>query len=105
MSFGPLLQSLEQDVNRFAEQLHIGHDEAVLMLIKTGLSIMKPGTFRTSVPTTLESKPDPAHNEKSNLIDQIRSKSREEAGRGYRAPKKSPIQRRLLALPERGWFS
>ena len=37
MSFEPLPQNLEQGVNRFAQQQHVSHDEAVLILIETGL--------------------------------------------------------------------
>ena len=37
MSFEPLPANLEQGVQRFAEQQHVSHDEAVLMLIETGL--------------------------------------------------------------------
>lgn len=37
MSFEPLPQSLEQDISQFAKQQHIGHDEAILMLVKIGL--------------------------------------------------------------------
>jgi hypothetical protein len=37
MSFEPLPQNLEQGVQRFAQQQRVSHDEAVLMLIETGL--------------------------------------------------------------------
>lgn len=38
MSFEPLPTSLEQGVNRFADEQHISRDEAVLKLIQTGLT-------------------------------------------------------------------
>lgn len=34
---------IERDIQRFAEQEQITHDEAVLRLIETGLSVRKPG--------------------------------------------------------------
>ena len=37
MSFEQLPQELEQGVKRFAQELHVSHDEAVLRLIETGL--------------------------------------------------------------------
>ncbi|MDQ2949839.1 MAG: hypothetical protein M3Y27_28540 [Acidobacteriota bacterium] len=35
--------NIECDIQRFAQEEHITHDEAVLRLIKTGLSAWKPG--------------------------------------------------------------
>lgn len=34
--------NIERDIQRFAQQEHITHDEAVLQLIETGLSAKKP---------------------------------------------------------------
>ena len=34
---------IERDIQRFAEQEQVTHDEAVLRLIETGLSVRKPG--------------------------------------------------------------
>ena len=34
--------NIERDIQRFAQQEHITHDEAVLRLIETGLSARKP---------------------------------------------------------------
>ncbi len=34
--------NIERDIQRFAQQEHITHDEAVLRLIETGLSVRKP---------------------------------------------------------------
>ena len=34
--------SIERDIQRFAQEQHITHDEAVLRLIETGLSVRKP---------------------------------------------------------------
>ena len=34
--------NIERDIERFAQEEHITHDEAVLRLIETGLSINKP---------------------------------------------------------------
>ena len=36
--------NVERDIQKFAEEEHISHDEAVLRLIETGLSISKPGS-------------------------------------------------------------
>ncbi|MFZ0313838.1 MAG: hypothetical protein WAL85_14120 [Candidatus Korobacteraceae bacterium] len=33
---------IEHDIRQFAQQEHITHDEAVLQLIETGLSVKKP---------------------------------------------------------------
>ena len=35
--------NIERDIQQFAQQEHITHDEAVLRLIETGLSVRKPG--------------------------------------------------------------
>lgn len=35
--------NIERDIERFAQQEHITHDEAVLRLIETGLSVKNPG--------------------------------------------------------------
>ena len=34
--------NIERDIQRFAQQEHITHDEAVLRLIETGLSVRNP---------------------------------------------------------------
>jgi hypothetical protein len=35
-------QDIERDIQKFAQEEHITHDEAVLRLIETGLSVRKP---------------------------------------------------------------
>lgn len=34
--------NIDRDIERFAQEEHISHDEAVLRLIETGLSVKKP---------------------------------------------------------------
>ncbi len=41
MSFD-IPSNIERDIQRFAQQEHITHNEAVLRLIETGLSVTKP---------------------------------------------------------------
>jgi len=42
MSLDRLPPSIEQDVQRFASQQHISHDEAIIKLIETGLKNNNP---------------------------------------------------------------
>ena len=44
MSFEPLPPNLEKGINRFAREHHLSHDEAVIKLIETGLTIVSPPT-------------------------------------------------------------
>jgi len=41
MSLDHLPASIEQGVQRFAAELHISHDEALLKLIETGLTVSR----------------------------------------------------------------
>jgi hypothetical protein len=43
VSFESLPNNLEQGVKQFAKQQHVSHDEAVLMLIETGLQHVSTG--------------------------------------------------------------
>lgn len=42
MSLDHLPANIEENVQRFADELHISHDEALLQLIQTGLSASRP---------------------------------------------------------------
>jgi len=39
--------NIEGDIQRFAQEQHITHDEAVLRLIETGLSVRRPVASKT----------------------------------------------------------
>jgi hypothetical protein len=47
--------NIERDIQRFAQEQHITHDEAVLRLIETGLSARKPVVPKTVFEQGLDS--------------------------------------------------
>lgn len=69
--------NLERDIQKFAQEEHISHDEAVLRLIETGLSVRKSGS-KDAVEEGLGLFGSP---EDSALLDEVVSMAYEERRR------------------------
>ncbi|HEY6348094.1 MAG TPA: hypothetical protein VI636_01670 [Candidatus Angelobacter sp.] len=69
--------NMERDIQEFAQEEHISHDEAVLRLIETGLSVRKP-TSKTVFEQGLGLFGSP---EDASLLDEVVSIAYEERRR------------------------
>lgn len=77
MSMG-IPSDIERDIQRFAQEQHITHDEAILRLIETGLSVRKPVAPKTVFEQGLGLFGSPAD---ASLLDEVVSIAYEERRR------------------------